>query len=114
MWGNWQGGGYFSDQQVTNISDPMWPKTDMGWDVVPWGLKRLLLYIHRTYKPPGGIIITENGTAAREDDETAAKSDNFRIEYFQTYLAQVHAAIVEGADVRGYFAWSLLDNFEWQ
>merc|ERR1712187_959358 len=85
-----------------------------GWDVVPWGLKRLLLYIHRIYEPPGGIVITENGTAVQEPDAVTAKCDTFRQEYFQTYIAQVHAAIVDGADVRGYFAWSLMDNFEWQ
>lgn len=113
MWGKEQSGGYFEDQEVTNASDPNWPQTDMNWDIVPWGLNRIIMWIHREYKPPGGIIVTENGCAVREDDVAASRNDKARVEYLQGYIAQVHAAIEEGADVRGYFAWSLMDNFEW-
>mmetsp|Transcript_89355 Transcript_89355/g.208005 ORF Transcript_89355/g.208005 Transcript_89355/m.208005 type:complete len:678 (+) Transcript_89355:42-2075(+) len=104
-------GGYFVDQEVNNTSDPLWPKTDIGWDIVPWGLHRLIHWIQREYAPPGGIFITENGCAVREEDPT---KDTLRKEYLQGYLAQVHKAIEEGADVRGYFVWSFMDNFEWQ
>lgn len=113
MWGVEQSGGYFDDQECNNSSDPAWGKTDMGWDIVPWGLGRLLLHIHAVYAPPGGIYITENGCAVREEDVATAKADGPRVEYLQGYIAQVHKAIEGGADVRGYFAWSLMDNFEW-
>merc|ERR1712113_854903 len=80
---------------------------------VPWGLCRLLKYMTSTYKPPKGIIVTENGCAVAEDSLEVAQKDTFRMEYFQQYIAQMHKAIQEGADVRGYFAWSFMDNFEW-
>jgi len=113
MWGNEQSGGYFDDLCVENTKDARWGKTDMGWAIVPWGLKHLCEYIQREYSPPGGILITENGCAVREDTAAAARDDAARVQYFQSYLAQVHKAIQGGADVRGYFAWSFMDNFEW-
>lgn len=113
MWGKEQSGGYFEDQDCKSHVDPAWAKTDMGWSVVPWGLKHLLLWIQKEYNPPGGIHITENGCAVQEVDVAAAENDTFRVEFLQAYIAQVHAAIHEGADVKSYFAWSLMDNFEW-
>eukprot|EP00930_Biecheleria_cincta_P017945 TRINITY_DN14127_c0_g1_i2.p1 TRINITY_DN14127_c0_g1~~TRINITY_DN14127_c0_g1_i2.p1 ORF type:complete len:677 (-),score=108.19 TRINITY_DN14127_c0_g1_i2:126-2156(-) len=104
---------YFADQQVENKSDPRWPRTDMGWDIVPWGFERLLSWIQKEYAPPGGIIVTENGCAVREDTATDALNDKSRIEYLQGYIFQLHRALSKGADVRGYFVWSFLDNFEW-
>jgi len=104
---------YFADQEVHTISDPLWAKTHIGWDIVPWGLQRLLCHIQREYKLPEGILITENGCAIREEDAAQSKHDVARTEYLQGYIAQVHRAIQEGADVRGYFVWSLMDNFEW-
>jgi len=104
----------FSDPETNNTSDPIWPKTDMGWDIVPWGFRRLVTHIHRTYSPPGGIYITENGCAVREDTDADAVNDTFRVEYLQGYLSALQKSISEdGAVVSGYFVWSLLDNFEW-
>jgi len=57
--------------------------------------------------------VSTQSTGVKEDDEASALNDEFRVNYFQMYIAQVHEAIQEGADVRGYFAWSMLDNFEW-
>jgi beta-galactosidase len=113
MWGNVQSGGYFADQNIAVTDDPLWKRTDMDWAVVPWGLKKLCAYVQERYHPRGGIIITENGTAVREDTVEAAINDKFRVEYLQGYIAQMHQGIQEGVDIRGYFAWSLLDNFEW-
>jgi len=113
MWGNVQSGGYFDDQDVNLKDDPRWGRTDMDWGVVPWGLKRMCLYIQREYQPQGGILVTENGCAVKEDTVADAENDTFRVEFYQGYIAQMHGAIQEGADVRGYFAWSLMDNFEW-
>eukprot|EP00913_Durusdinium_trenchii_P017721 g16654.t1 len=109
MWGNVQAGGYFDDQEVKLIDDPRWPRTDMDWGVVPWGLKHMCEYIQFA----GGIVVTENGCAVPDDDVNAAKKDDFRVEFYQGYIAQLHKAIDSGCDVRGYFAWSLMDNFEW-
>eukprot|EP00416_Gambierdiscus_australes_P015758 CAMPEP_0171077270 /NCGR_PEP_ID=MMETSP0766_2-20121228/13923_1 /TAXON_ID=439317 /ORGANISM="Gambierdiscus australes, Strain CAWD 149" /LENGTH=848 /DNA_ID=CAMNT_0011534313 /DNA_START=180 /DNA_END=2723 /DNA_ORIENTATION=+ len=104
---------YFEDQEVKNHADPSWLKTDIGWDVVPWGLGRLVCWIQQEYSPVGGIIITENGCAVDDEDGDAIE-DTARVEYFQQYLSQLHKAINNGgADVRGYFAWSFMDNFEW-
>lgn len=113
MWGNVQAGGYFDDQEVELVDDPRWGRTDMDWGVVPWGLKHMCEYIQKEYSPVGGIMVTENGCAVPDDDVALAQHDCFRVEFFQGYLAQLHKAIQGGVDVRAYFAWSLLDNFEW-
>jgi len=113
MWGTKQEGGYFEDQKVAKKDDPKWKRTHMDWPVVPWGLGKLLTYLHKTYAAPGGIYITENGCAVEENDVATAENDTFRVEFLQGYIAHMHRAIEEGADVRGYFAWSFLDNYEW-
>jgi len=113
MWGNVQEGGYFDDQEVQLQDDPRWGRTDMDWGVVPWGLNSMCQYIQREYSPMGGIVVTENGCAVADDDVKVAQKDIFRVEFLQGYIAQLHKAIQNGADVRGYFAWSLMDNFEW-
>ncbi|GIM90650.1 GH1 family beta-glucosidase [Actinoplanes toevensis] len=85
------------------------PTTAFGWPVVPDGLHELLTGLKRTYGdglPP--IYITENGCST-EDGTT----DRFRIDYLDGHLAAVKRSIDAGVDVRGYFVWSLLDNFEW-
>ncbi|CAK9015753.1 unnamed protein product [Durusdinium trenchii] len=104
---------YFADQGVKNTSDPRWLRTDMGWDVVPWGFERLLNWIQKVYSPKGGILVTENGCAVRETTEQDAINDSFRIEYLQGYLSQMHKAMANGVDVKGYLVWSFMDNFEW-
>ncbi|PZS27716.1 MAG: beta-glucosidase [Pseudonocardiales bacterium] len=89
------------------------PYTAMGWPIEPASLTDLLLRVHRDY-PEMPLVITENGAAY--DDVVAAGGrvrDPERIEYLHGHLAAVHAAITQGVDVRGYFLWSLLDNFEW-
>lgn len=107
------GPSFWKDEALSKEADPRWPRTDMGWSVVPQGLRGVLGYIHRTYSPPGGIIVTENGLAAVEPDLAAALSDTARIVFYGSYISAVHDALDDGVDVRGYFLWSLLDNFEW-
>ncbi|MCG5216174.1 GH1 family beta-glucosidase [Streptosporangium sp. KLBMP 9127] len=88
------------------------PTTAMGWPIVPTGLSRLLLRLSHDY-PEVGLFVTENG-AAFDDVVTDGKvHDTNRVSYLEGHLRAVHAAIEAGADVRGYLAWSLLDNFEW-
>jgi beta-glucosidase len=92
------------------------PVTGMGWEVQPEGLRRLLNRLQLEYTGPAGIpvFITENG-AAYDDvpNEAGFVDDQDRIGFFAAHLRAVHDAIRDGVDVRGYLAWSLLDNFEW-
>ncbi|MFE4616741.1 GH1 family beta-glucosidase [Streptomyces sp. NPDC056747] len=88
--------------------------TTMGWPVVPAALTELLLDLHARYPRLPPVWITENGSA--EDDTVAPDGrvhDTDRIAYLADHLTAVADAVTAGADVRGYFAWSLLDNFEW-
>jgi beta-glucosidase len=94
------------------------PHTAMGWNVEPAGLTELLLDLHRTY-PGLPLAVTENG-ASFEDvlvEDVALGiprvHDLARVAYLRDHVAAVGEAIAAGADVRGYFAWSLMDNFEW-
>ncbi|KAH9747000.1 Beta-glucosidase 42 [Citrus sinensis] len=83
--------------------------------VVPWGLRKVLNYIAKTYNNPP-IYVTENGMDDEENDSSPLHEmldDKLRVRYFKGYLSGVAQAIKDGADVRGYFVWSLLDNFEW-
>jgi beta-glucosidase len=88
--------------------------TAMGWPVVPEALTELLVGLERDY---GGVplLITENG-AAFEDrvDGAEVVEDPSRVAYIESHLAAVERAIASGVDVRGYYVWSLLDNFEWE
>jgi beta-glucosidase len=89
------------------------PVTAMGWEIVPHGMTELLLRLSREY-PGVPLVITENGAAFA--DVPAADgfvSDSDRTSYLAGHLRAVAAAVERGVDVRGYFAWSLLDNFEW-
>jgi beta-glucosidase len=93
------------------------PRTAMGWEVQPEGMTRLLTRLHRDYTGPRGtaLYITENGAAfddAPGDDGYVDDSAD-RLAYIDAHLRAVKDAIDAGADVRGYFAWSLMDNFEW-
>ncbi|MGW4885935.1 GH1 family beta-glucosidase [Streptomyces murinus] len=84
------------------------PRTDFGWPVVPEGLTELLCGFRERYGdrlPP--IVITENGCSYEGLD------DQDRIAYLDAHLRALHAALTAGVDVRGYFVWSLMDNFEW-
>jgi beta-glucosidase len=87
------------------------PHTVMGWPIVPSGLTDLLLRVHRDTGLP--VMVTENGMAAPDPVVDGAVHDEDRIAYLRDHLAAVHAAIEGGADVRAYYVWTLLDNFEW-
>ncbi len=85
----------------------------MGWSVDPTGLHELIMRYHR--EAPGvPLYISENGAAY--DDKPGADGtvhDPERVAYLDGHLRAVRRAIADGADVRGYYLWSLLDNFEW-
>jgi beta-glucosidase len=86
--------------------------TEMGWEVYPDGLYRVLVHLQTMYEPPE-LYITENGAAFADARENGRVADSRRVSYLEGHLDAVVAAIAEGVPVRGYFLWSLLDNFEW-
>jgi beta-glucosidase len=86
--------------------------TDMGWEIYPQGLTELLQKLKQEYALPP-IYITENGMASADDLVAGEVSDPMRIEYVRSHLEALRSAMHAGVDVRGYFLWSLLDNFEW-
>jgi beta-glucosidase len=89
------------------------PKTDIGWEVWPKALYDMIMRITRDYNRPV-IEITESGCSYNDGPGAGgAVPDARRIVYHREYLAAVARSIADGADVRGYHAWSLLDNFEW-
>ena len=89
------------------------PHTAMGWEVFAEGLKSCLLWVKRRYGDLP-LYITENGAAFDDEPPTGGRlADPLRVDYLRRHLLAAHAAIAEGVDLRGYFAWSLLDNFEW-
>ncbi|MES5821221.1 GH1 family beta-glucosidase [Streptomyces sp. RG80] len=93
----------FSVQEIEGV-----PVTDFGWPVVPEGLTELLTGFRDRYGdrlPP--VVITENGCSYEGID------DQDRIAYLDGHVRALHKAVAAGVDVRGYFVWSLLDNFEW-
>jgi beta-glucosidase len=84
----------------------------MGWEVYPEGLKDLLVRMQRDYELPD-VYITENGAAYPDTRTNGSVADPSRISYLERHLGALRDAISEGIPVRGYFLWSLLDNFEW-
>ena len=85
----------------------------MGWNVVPWGCRKVLEWISDRYDKPV-IYITESGCALPEAERDVAINDNGRIDFLHGYLQECQQAIANGVDLRGYFIWSLMDNFEWE
>jgi beta-glucosidase len=113
-------------RNVTRLDERAWPLraaparqkqatyTETGWEVFPQGLTDTLVWVkNRYYNPP--IYITENGAAFFDPPvaEGGRVRDPLRVDYLRKHLIAVHAALQQGVDVRGYMAWSLLDNFEW-
>jgi beta-glucosidase len=100
-------------QAVGPVGGSEGPRTDFGWEVWPKALHDVVLRITRDYERPP-IEITENGCSyADGPGPDGVIRDHRRIDFHRAYLEALHRAIEAGADVRGYHAWSLLDNFEW-
>ena len=88
------------------------PATAMDWEIYPQGIYRILKRFQAYDRMPT-IIITENGAAFPDKVEDGHVHDECRIRFYEQYLAQVLKAKQEGVNVKGYFAWSFTDNFEW-
>jgi beta-glucosidase len=96
-----------------DVLPPREPRTSIGWEQHPASFTELLVWLQRRCAPLP-LIVVENG-AAFDDvvDADGRVVDHDRTRYFAEHLRALHTAIGQGADVRGYLAWSLLDNFEW-
>ena len=103
----------FVEAAPTNVE-----RTQMGWEVYPQGLRDLLVDLKQRYTKLPPIYITENGMASDDVVALDAKgagsvADPQRIHFLERHLMAVNEAIAAGVDVRGYFVWSLMDNYEW-
>jgi beta-glucosidase len=88
------------------------PRTSIGWPIVPGAFHDTLLDVHHRFRLP--IYVLENGTASDDNPDSAGGvQEPGRVAYLQAYIDAMQQAISARADVRGYFVWSLLDNFEW-
>ena len=88
------------------------PQSDLGWVIDPDAFKNILLELNERY--PGKVwIITENGISLDDKMTGGEVIDDRRIQYLTDYLGAVQGAMDGGMDIRGYFVWSLMDNYEW-
>jgi beta-galactosidase len=101
--------GYWADMFVDFSAKDIWERNQMGWSVVPDGCRELLLWISKRYDHPT-IYMTENGSAKDEPDLQTALHDYERLNYFKLYITACAEAMDAGTDLRGYFAWSFMDN----
>ncbi|MCO4823183.1 MAG: family 1 glycosylhydrolase, partial [Flavobacteriaceae bacterium] len=97
----------FSQINLSNV-----PLTDMGWEIYPQGFSDLLISLNEKYTLPP-IYITENGAAMPDQIDDNVVNDQTRVDYYNSHLNSVDYAINKGVNIKGYFAWSLMDNFEW-
>jgi beta-glucosidase len=104
---------YRADEEEVYLQiDPPEPRTDIGWEIYPTAFTKLLVSLNKTYKLPP-IYITENGAAMADKMVGGKVDDQDRVDYYQSHLNAVNDAIEQGVAIKGYFAWSLMDNFEW-
>jgi beta-glucosidase len=103
--------------KATELTQAGYEVTDMGWPVMPDGLRELLVSVQRTYGPRA-VYITENGAAFTDvvehgEDGSRVVHDVRRWNYLKEHFQAARRAISDGVPLRGYFVWSLMDNFEW-
>ena len=120
---DWLGVNYYTRNLVSTAPGASWPatqshegplpKTQMGWEINPDGLGNLLERVARDYVGDLPMFVTENGMAWADEVVDGAVEDAERVDFVSTHLAATRRAIENGANVQGFFYWSLLDNFEW-
>jgi beta-glucosidase len=100
-------------RRLQAVDVPGFRKTDIGWDIFADGFYKVLQWLKNEYGNPP-LFVTENGACDNTGlDETGQVRDQLRVEYYRRHVLALDRAIRSGCDVRGYMAWSLLDNFEW-
>ncbi len=119
---DWLGLNYYTRKLIAPADGP-WPslqevegplpKTQVGWEVYPEGLHAFLRRVHEGYTRGLPLYVTENGMALADRVSGGAVHDPRRADFLDAHLAQVRRAIDDGVPVKGYFTWSLLDNYEW-
>lgn len=97
---------------LKTVSGPL-PKTTMGWEIFPEGFSRLLTRIWQDYSGDVPLYVTENGLSLDDHVENGQVSDPIRVAYVNDHLAELQRVMEAGAPIKGYFLWSLLDNYEW-
>jgi len=106
--------GGLNKAHLTPYSAPGWGRTEMNWGIHPTGLKNEVLYIKENYGNPE-LYLTENGCALPDiPDKNGFVKDWDRIRFLQAHIQALHEAVQDGANVQGYFVWSIFDNFEWE
>ena len=102
--------------RTKHVPQPQHTHTDTNWEVFPEALTEVLLWVNQRYGAGTlPIYITENGAAFYDPPHTidGRVEDPLRVEYYRQHLRAAHEAMKKGVNLRGYYAWSLLDNFEW-
>lgn len=99
-------------EEVFEQLPPPAPLTDIGWEIYPKAFSELLVRLNSLYTLPP-MYITENGAAMDDKLVDGLVNDQDRIDYYHAHLNEVNNAISQGVKIDGYFAWSLMDNFEW-
>lgn len=120
---DWLGVNYYTRATVAHDPTAIWPQardvpttlptTQMGWEIYPQGLHGFLTRMARDYVGNLPMYVTENGMANADVVEDNAVSDRIREDYLFAHLAATRDAIADGANVKGFFYWSLMDNYEW-
>jgi beta-glucosidase len=109
---HWRASTSWPGSEDVRFLDRGLPVTDMNWEIDAPGLVEVLTRVHRDY-PSLPLYVTENGAAFRDRPSGGEVADPDRVAYLRDHLAACATAIASGVPLAGYFAWSLLDNFEW-
>jgi len=120
---DWLGVNYYTRHKVSHDATTPWPhmigeegpgdKTQMGWEIYPDGLYSFLTRLSKDYVGNMPMYVTENGMAWDDKVENGAVFDPVRIDFIDKHMDATRRAIADGANVKGFFYWSLLDNYEW-
>ncbi len=103
---------YVAEIDIVETADFGAPRSSMGWTFVPWGMRKVLGWLDETY-PGVPLYVTENGYPLPAAGREESLADEARVRHYRDYLAACHEAVAAGVDLRGFFAWTLMDNFEW-